>query len=474
MVFRSLRAQLSVWVMAPLLAVALLDAWMTYRSAQEMATLVQDRMLLGAARMMGEQVSLEDGVLQADIPPSALELFASPSQDRVFYRISKSDQQLLAGYPDLPLPPHLPLAEQALFFDTTLRERAVHGVVFAQPVWSVPGHAPVLIEVAQTLEGRNALVQEIWGHAVRRQLTMLGVVALFLWLGLRYVTQPLVKLRDRMLERRPGTLEPLAYARLPSELKPLVLALNDYVERLNQHMSSHSRFIADASHQLRTPLTLLNTQVVYALRHKDKVGREEALVAMHRSVQHGIRLVNQLLSFSRAEAGLSQLERQIPVDLAEVVQRALESLASVAQQRQIDLGFSRPLNATFILIAPQMAYELVANLLDNALRYTSVGGMVTASITKRPSEAGCTVLHIEDNGPGIPEIERERVFERFYRLNEAQSDGCGLGLSIAREITKSCGAAIALQTPQGGTGLMVEVVFPALHPTLPPPIHPSL
>ncbi len=459
MLFRSLRAQLSLWVMAPLVAVALLDAWMTYRSAQEVAVLVQDRMLLGAARMMGEQVSLEEGVLQADVPPSALELFASPSQDRVFYRISKSDHQLLAGYPDLPIPQHLPQADQAIFFDTALRDRAVHGVVFAQPIWSLPGHSPVLIEVAQTLDGRNALVQEIWGNAVRRQVTVLGVVAIFLWLGLRYVTQPLVKLRDRMLERRSGTLEPLTYERLPSELKPLVSALNDYVDRLNQQMSSHSRFIADASHQLRTPLTLLNTQVVYALREKDASAREEVLVAMHRSVQHGIRLVNQLLSFSRAEAGLGQLERQMPVDLAEVVQRALESLASIAQQRQIDLGFLRPQGTANIMIAPQMAYELVANLLDNALRYTSVAGMVTASITTRLDQ---TVLNIEDNGPGIAEAERERVFERFYRLNETQSDGCGLGLSIAREITKSCGAQIALKTPLGGQGLTVEVVFPAV------------
>ena len=465
MLFRSLRAQLALWLMAPLLAVALLDAWMTYRSAQEMATLVQDRMLLGAARMMGEQVSLEDGELQVDVPPSALELFASPSQDRVFYRISKSNQQLLAGYPDLPIPQHLPQADHAVFFDTVLRERAVHGVVFAQPIWSLPGHAPVLIEVVQTLEGRNALVHEIWGNAVRRQVTVLGVVAVFLWLGLRYVTQPLVKLRDRMLERRSGTLEPLTHERLPSELKPLVSALNDYVDRLNQQMSSHSRFIADASHQLRTPLTLLNTQVVYALRDKNADAREEALVAMHRSVQHGIRLVNQLLSFSRSEAGLGQLERQTPVDLAEVVQRVLESLASIAQQRQIDLGFLRPPRAVCIMIAPQMAYELVANLLDNALRYTSLGGMVTAKITLGPGQA--VVLHIEDNGPGIAETERERVFERFYRLDETQSDGCGLGLSIAREITKSCGAQIALKTPLGGQGLTVEVVFPAVPSTVP-------
>jgi two-component system, OmpR family, sensor histidine kinase TctE len=464
MAFRSLRAQLSFWLMAPLVVFAGLDAWITYRSAQETASLVQERMLLGAARMMGEQVSLEEGVVQVDIPPSALELFASPSQDRVYYRISNADHQLLAGYPDLAFPPHQPEPEQALYFDAMLRERAVHGVVFAQPLRGAPGL--VLIEVAQTLEGRDSLVQEIWGSAVRRQVAMLLMVAIFLWLGLRYATQPLITLRNLMRERRPGTLEPLAHERLPSELQPLVGALNDYVDRLNRHMSSHSRFIADASHQLRTPLTLLNTQVVYALRDKDAQVREEALVAMHLGVQHGIRLVNQLLAFSRAEAGLGYPERQSPVDLAEVVQRALEALATLAQQRQIDLGFAPPQDRMQILISPQMAYELVANLVDNALRYTPTGGVVTAHISRQGNKqdgvnvSSATVLCIEDNGPGIAMAEREKVFERFYRLNESQSDGCGLGLPIAREIAKSCGATISLLTPPSGQGLMVQVIFP--------------
>jgi len=453
-VFESLRSQLLAWLLAPLALVAALDAWLTFRSAQETATIVQERMLLGAARVIGEQVHLEEGVIQVVIPPAALELFASPSRDRVFYRASGENGMLLSGYYDLALPPRLPGAEEAVYFDAVQRERPVHVVGFAQPVFAALDRGPVLIEVAQTLEGRDRLAREIWGMAVSRQLALLVLVGVLLWLGLRRGMAPLLELRDRVLERRPGSVDRLDETSVPTELRPLVLAVNDYAQRLDHHMSAHSRFIADASHQLRTPLTLLNTQVVYALRDARPAAREEALRAIHGSVQHGVRVVQQLLAWTMADA--AQVPAMLPVDLAEVVRRVLEAHALNAQQRSIDLGFRGGDDSAVVRGQAQLLHELVANLVDNALRYTPAGGVVTAAVTRSGSQV---TLCVEDNGPGIPQQERERVFERFYRLHDTVSDGCGLGLAIVREIARGHGARVNLSSPASGQGLVVDVVF---------------
>ena len=284
------------------------------------------------------------------------------------------------------------------------------------------------------------------------------LVGVLLWLGLRRGMRPLIALRDRMLERRPGSVDRLDERSVPTELQPLVGAVNDYAQRLDRHMSAHSRFIADASHQLRTPLTLLNTQVVYALRHDEPVAREEALRAIHDSVQHGVRLVQQLLSWTMAEAAESRRPEPEPVDMADVVRRVLETQALAAQQRGIDLGFRAGGETAIVRGQALLLREVVANLVDNALRYTPAGGVVTAAVTGRGSQV---ILRVEDNGPGIPAQERERVFERFYRLHDGVSDGCGLGLAIVREIARAHGASVSLSSPPSGRGLVAEVVFAA-------------
>ncbi|MDD0838726.1 sensor histidine kinase [Curvibacter sp. HBC61] len=459
----SLRSQLLLWLLIPLAGMALLDTWASYREAERTATLVQQRLLLGAARMIGQQASYQEDGVQVVVPPAALELFAGPEPDRVYYRITRGPGELLLGYPDLPDPPHLPAPDEAVYFDTRQSGAAVHAVAFAQPLLGAPEQAPLQILVAQTLNSRRALASEVWRSVVWRQASLLALMALLLGLGLRRGLQPVLALRDQMLRRRPGSLEPLAPGRTPTELAPLVDAVNDYATRLDHHMSAHSRFIADAAHQLRTPLTVLNTQVVYALRTTEPQARQEALQATLGTVQHGMRLVNQLLSFSLAEASQGRTAQQEAVDLARCAQEALEALATLADQREIDLGFEADGPPCRVRASPRLLHELCANLLDNALRYTPVGGRVTLRVRQPTALAGRVLLQVEDNGPGIPEAERERVFERFYRLNNRQSDGCGLGLAIVREIANASQATIALAEAPGG-GLLVSVDFPTLPP----------
>lgn len=455
----SLRTQLLLWMVVPIAIVAVLDAITSYRAAVESATIVQERMLLGAARVIGEQARVEDAVLQVLVPPAALELFASPSRDRVFYRATDDHDVLLTGYFDLPLPPHRPRTEEATYFDAVLRDRPIHVVAYSQPLLSAPARGTVLVEVGQTLDGRDALARDIWLASARRQLLLVVLAGLLLWLGLGRGVRPVLHLRDRMLARQPGSVEPLDEKAVPLELQPLVSAVNDYAERLDRHMSSHSRFIADASHQLRTPLTLLNTQVSYAIRNEDAESRAEALHAIQASVQHGIRLVKQLLAFTTAEAHSGSAPE--PVDLVAVATHVLEREAWLAQERHIDLGFESDCAQASVMSGQrQLLTELVANLVDNAVRYTQQDGRVTVIVRRT---AATTTLVVEDNGPGVPPEERERVFERFYRLDNGQSDGCGLGLAIVREIARAHGAQVSLADAPSGHGLAATVVFHA-HP----------
>jgi two-component system sensor histidine kinase TctE len=448
----SLRTQLLVWLLAPLALLAAVDAFTSYRAAVDTASIVQERMLLGAARVIGEQVRMEDGALQVSVPPAALEMFASPSRDRVFYRAT-ADGTLLTGYYDLPLPPVAPRAEEATYFDAVLRDRPIRVVAYAQPVLASAKPATVLVEVAQTTEGRAALAREIWFTSVRRYLVLVPLVGALLWLGLRRAMLPVLALRERVLAREPGSIEPLPEQLAPAELQPLVQAFNDYALRLDRHMSAHSRFIADASHQLRTPLTVLNTQISYALRH-DGAAREEALRASEASVHHGMRLVRQLLSFSAVEQGTAAAQPAQRVDLVQLAKGVLERESWLAQEHGIDLGFAAQEDRIECMGHSHMLVELVSNLVDNALRYTPRGGQVTVHLRQDAEHADIVV---EDDGPGIAPADRERVFERFCRLENSRSDGCGLGLSIVREIARAHGGEVTLEDTATGRGLAAHV-----------------
>jgi two-component system sensor histidine kinase TctE len=451
----SLRLQLLGWLLVPLALLVSVNTWVMYGNAAETATVVQDRMLLGAVRIIAEQAYYKNGELHVEVPPAALELFQSNSQDRVYYRVVSPRGTLLLGYPELPSPP-VPLpAEEAAHFDAAVRGKPVRVAALAQPVIGAPGQEPILIEVAQTMQAHQELATQIWKQGARQQLVMLGLAILVVWLGLHRGLRPVLRLRDQVLRRQPGSLEPLHAESAPQELAPLVLAMNDYVRRLDEHMAGHGRFIAYASHQLRTGLTLLNTQVSYALRSEDAATRQDTLQAIRHGVQQGIRLVNQLLMLFMAEAGSGQVLHQAEVNLAEVVQRVLEELAALAQSKNIDLGFEQS-GAAIVRGTPSMLHELVANLVDNAIRYTPAGGVVTAAIENSDDRVS---LRIEDNGPGIPLDQRERVFERFYRLHDDGPGGSGLGLPIVREIAAASRARVTLGEPPGGKGLLVSVTF---------------
>lgn len=453
---RSLRGQLLVWVMLPLVGAVFIDGVVSLRNSQATAVVVQDRLLLGSARIVAEQVRFEDGGIQAPIPPAALELFQAGAKDMVYYRVIAANDQTITGYPELVLPDTHLQPETAAFFDAAVRGQSVRAVSYLQPVLTETGLQLVHVQIAQTLHGRDEMARGLWSHALAQHLVTLALVALLIWLGLRNGLRPLLALRDAVLRRRPGSLKPLQLEAVPAELNPLVDAINEYALRLEKHASMQEAFIQNAAHQLRTPLTLLKTQVSYALRTADGSGRDESLAAIRKTVQQASRLVQQLLSLSNAQVH-GDLERGgESSDLGDVVRGVLEDMAGRAQSRNIDLGFEGSASRCCVSGHAIALREIVTNLVDNAIRYTPEGGVVTSRIAA--ADGGVT-LTIEDNGPGIPPEERENVFQRFYRIDDRDSDGCGLGLAIVREFAVSIGARVSLSTPEAGRGLSAVVEF---------------
>jgi two-component system, OmpR family, sensor histidine kinase TctE len=455
-VTRSLRGQLLAWVMLPLAGAVLIEGVVSLRNSESAAAVVQDRLLLGSARIVAEQLRFEDGGVQAPIPPAALELFQSGLADMVYYRVVAANDQTVTGYPELVLPDTHLQPETSQFFDAIVRDQPVRAVAYLQPVLTESGLQLVRVQIAETLHGRDAMARSLWGHALVQQLITLALVALLVWVGLRNCLKPLLMLRDAVLRRRPGSLKPLQLAAVPGELSPLVDAINEYALRLEKHTSMQEAFIQNAAHQLRTPLTLLTTQVSYAVRTVEPAGRDESLAAIRRTVQQASRLVQQLLSLSNAQVHGDAQGAGDSGDLVGVVRSVLEDMAGRAQSRNIDLGFEGVTSRCRVRGHVVALREIVVNLVDNAIRYTPPGGVVTTRIAAAPDHVRLT---IEDDGPGIAPEQREKVFQRFYRIDDSDSDGCGLGLAIVREFAQSIGARVSLSTPATGRGLSAEVEF---------------
>ena len=452
----SLRGRLLAWVMLPLAGAVVFDVVVSRQNAEAAAAVVQDRLLLGSARVVAEDLRFEEGSVVDPIPPAALELFQSAETDHVYYRVVTSDGRTVTGYPEFPLSPARLQPETSQFFDTVVRGQPVRAVIYLQPVLTETGIQPVRVQIAQTLQGRDTLAKGLWMQALLQQLATLALVALLVLVGLRSCLKPLLRLRDAMLARRPGSLHALEIGAVPVELSPLVDAINEYAMRLERHTMVQQTFIQNAAHQLRTPLTLLTTQVSYAVRASDVAGRAESLSAIRQTVQQSVRLVNQLLTLSSAEVHGPAERHDAHGRLDDVVRSVLVDLAGRAHSRRIDLGFECAAAEVVVQGDAVTLREIVMNLVDNAIRYTQPGGVVTTRIVV---EADVATFTVEDNGPGIPESERERVLERFYRLADQDSDGCGLGLAIVKEFTSQLGARLTLRTASDGTGLAVDVAF---------------
>ncbi|QGZ65649.1 sensor histidine kinase [Paraburkholderia acidisoli] len=455
----SLRARLLLWLLGPLAVFVVVTSGVSYDAARRTADLVQDHALLNSARTIIEDVDWDGGALSANIPPAALELFESPWKDHVFYKVVTSRGRLLGGVPDLPSPAANDAATP-VFYDSTYGGEPIRAVAYERRLYDSGRAERVTVIVGKTRASREAMIASLWRPQLLRQWLMLALVGLLVPLGLTLELRPLMKLKEEVADREPAQLEPICPDPLPSELRPIVDAINQCIARLKIHAAMQRQFIADAAHQLRTPLALLTTQTQFASQcdARDPALRD-ALNGVHRTSRKLAELTSQLLLLAQAESMASSAPVTTRVDLAELISSVLEERVQAAEQRDIDLGAELD-EHVYVGGNAGLLASLVANLIDNAIRYTQAGGCVTARCRRDRDEI---TIEVADNGPGIPAEARMHVFERFYRV-ATDPEGSGLGLAIVHQVARSHGGSVKVAPGAEQVGLVATVRLPAWRP----------
>ncbi|MFJ3314962.1 sensor histidine kinase [Herbaspirillum huttiense] len=469
----NLRSQLVRWLLIPLTLLVALDAVSVYYNALEVADLAYDRSLLASTRALAERVSIVNGHVTADVPYVALDSFETDTLGRIYYKVTGLKGELVSGYEDLPpVPANVKRSEvyPALvrFYQADYHNQPIRIAALLQPVYDDSMRGIALIQVGETMEGRNGMTRKILFDTLWRQGTLVSVAALLVWFAVRFVLRPVMQLKGEVESRAPTDLSGFDPALVHKEMRPLVQAMNGYMGRLQALISAQRRFIADASHQLRTPLTVLKTQSELTLRELrrtrlDPAELRELVEGMARTTDSAVHLANRLLTLARAEHGAAE-GGTMRVSLTDAARQVALELSQQAVARRIGLAFEEEgdvgIEANALLL-----HELMVNLLDNAIRYTPIGGQVTLRVRamRRPGQPTAALLEVEDNGPGIAEAERAKVFEPFYRAGATQQvnpGGTGLGLAIVREIAAMHRASVTLDAPAQGSGLVVRIAFP--------------
>ena len=487
---RSLFGEILDWMLAPLLLLWPVSVVLTWMVAQGIANKPFDRELGERVRVLSKEVSVRaaDGPrAQAvfTLPAGPSEILHTDEADDISYLVLGLRGEFLGGDSSLPVPAD---EDHAAPGELRFRDATVNGhSVRIAYMWVNPaerdseksgkragdrsaGPAP-LVQVAETLGKRSRLATEIIKGVILPQFVILPLAVLLVWLALARGIAPLNELQQRIRRRDSNDLSPIDERDAPEEVSPLVRAINDLLGRLDQSMKSQQHFLADAAHQLKTPLAGLRTQAELAQRQidagqHDPQALKKSLQQIARSSQSAAHMVNQLLAMARAEDQQHASQRQV-VNLARLATETVRDFVPRALEKRIDLGYegpeasgatasspasllrssaapSRHPQGPLVVGHPMLLRELIRNLVDNALQYTPSGGCVTVRVTDDPF-GQVVVLQVEDSGPGIPAAEREQVFQPFYRSLGTNVDGSGLGLAIVREIAHTHGAEVTLE-----------------------------
>jgi len=451
----SLRERLLAWLLVPLVLWSLVSSGLAYLLAVHFTTLAYDRSLHASIRDIERQMTVVDGQPTINLPRAAIQILEWNEEDRVYYRVTTASGRHIAGDPALPAPASLSPG-RTQYYDAQLGNATVR--VAASLVLVNGAREPVLVAAAESTDARRSIAREILFATLVPEALLVALAAAGVWYAVGRGLLPLERLRVEVGRRSDQDLSALEARRVPREVRPLVDAINALLTRLDSALAAHRRFVANAAHQLRTPLAGLNAQAELALRETEPAALRRSLEQLQGAAERAARLVSQLLSLARLEPRSGRPLQVEQLDLNELARETTARWVPPALAHGIDLGFEGSSNSAKVLGDRLLLEELLGNLLDNAVRYTPSRGEATVRV--QHSEAG-TVLSVEDNGPGIPEHERAQVLERFHRGSTAlQSTGSGLGLAIVREIADTHGAKLRLEGGPGARGTRVSVLFP--------------
>ena len=456
----SLRRTLLLVLVPGLLLVGGAEVWQTWRTAVGAANAAYDRSLLGAIKAVDANISTVSGGLGVELPYRMLEFFELTASGRVYYRVATEDGLVEIGNADLPPPPRVLVTGRPQFLDASYFDEPVrvgsYSRVLDPPLAGQTAGQRVVIQIAETLESRQAFTRALVLEAVARDLLLLAVAIGLMTLAIGWALRPLTRLRNEVEARSALDLTPIVPIGIPADVLPLVEAINHHVERSRQQTQARQRFVDDASHQLRTPLATLTTQVGFALREANPAHQHEALIAIKAQLEETVRQTNQMLALARFDsAGL----RPEILDASELVEKTTREWWMEAREHGIDLGFEPDSEPLRVLGEAALLKEAMSNLLHNAIRYTPRGGQVTVQLTH---SAGKGVITVVDNGPGMPLEELARAGDRFFRGSNASQPGTGLGLAIVRSIAERHGGELRLGSGANGQGFAVSIVVPLL------------
>lgn len=454
---RSLRRQLLIWLLVLLIPLLIIGGVNSYSRAYHFSNLAYDRSLFRAALALADQVFVVHGKVLVELPQKALELLEYDKDDLIYYRVTNPQGEIVTGESRLPLPSTPPAPGEHIYYDATLGDKLVRVVAFALPLQGTRSRGVVLVQVAETKSKRDQLAEEIITAMMVPQLLIVLLAGALVHYGVRRGLAPLNQLQHAIEQRSHRDLSAVPFEDAPREVQPLLRAMNDLLQRLRESIVRQQRFTADASHQLRTPLAGLQTQAEMALRETDPAKVRHALDWIRASTLRLSHLLSQLLALARVEPGAGREAQLQPVDLLALARETTAEWVTLALARQIDLGFQAEAASVMVSGNPLMLHEMLCNLLDNALRYTPPHGKVTVAVALQAQQA---LLMVEDSGPGIPVEEREQIFERFHRLADSSSEGCGLGLAIVREIAQAHLAEVAVDAGPQGLGTRMTVRLP--------------
>jgi two-component system, OmpR family, sensor histidine kinase TctE len=454
---KTLRRQLLIWLFWPLMMLWSVSSVIDYDIANRFVNLAYDRALLETALDIGRQVKVLNDRVYVDLPEIAVQMLQTRQSGRIYYLVTGPNSEYVTGEPDLPPPPD-PFSGRVNYYDEEYRGQPMRIVTLYLPLETGRQDGTVMVQVAENREGRDDFARQILLRMVLPQALLIVAAALTLWLGVGRGLAPLGTLRREIESRSHRDLSALSDREAPVEVQPLIRAMNDLLERLALAIAAQQRFIADAAHQLRTPIAGLKTQTELALRQTPPCDAQDTLRQLRAATTRTTRLVNQLLSLARAEPSMNRTRTWGTIDLNALAKEATAEWVPRALERRVDLGFDAQSERVEIQGDAFLLREMLNNVLDNAIRYSAAGGQVTVRVSQRGAHP---VVSVEDDGPGIAPAERERVFERFYRVLGTGAEGCGLGLAIVREIALSHGAEVELGPGPDGRGTLVSVVFPA-------------
>ncbi|KGF79350.1 histidine kinase [Massilia sp. JS1662] len=468
----SLRRQVVIWVLLPQLVLWVAGGFATYRLAVRYVNQAADATLSQASRALARRVKPIGNGLLIDFPRAAQEVLETDPNDRLFYMVSTPPGEFILGNNSIPMPPPSmrPRLNDPYFYDGEIQSAGRPGPRETMKVriaaLYLPYAAPegkeqwMLVQVARNMAHREDIFKMILIDTLLPLSALIPMLTLIVWIGTGAGLAPLLRLRKEVEGRSPLDLAPLQIESAPQEVRSLVGALNTLLASVRQNVNAQKRFIADAAHQLRTPLAGLKSQTALAIAATDDPALIARLKLVDQSATRGAHLINQLLMLARADPEAAAASDKAPLDMPAFVQEIVAEYVPRALRAQIDLGLddaAPPADGRLLRIEANalLLREALTNVIDNAIKYTGRGGEITVRVAP---DGDHVLVTVTDNGPGIPEADRARVFERFVRATD-QGEGCGLGLAIVRDIVAQHGGTVDLQDA-APHGLRVAIRLP--------------